>query len=61
MFRKLLCWLGSHIWIVSHEKNTIGEITCSGSGKNCCKMQIKDVTYEIQKCLCCNKEKRKII
>ena len=45
MFRKLLCWLGSHIWVVSQE-----EIHAS--------VMTDPITVTKQKCLFCKKEKK---
>ena len=48
MFRKLLCKLGNHIWVISQEKIHVSCMT-------------DPATFKIQRCLCCNKKKKEMI
>ena len=63
MFRKLLCWLGSHILVTSYENRSLYEfVNC----RNPTPEDIKRprwwlVTFKVEKCLCCSYEKSTII
>jgi len=61
MLQKLLCYLGSHIWVVSHVKSSVYEFISSKDIEKHKESGAYIITYEVQKCLCCKKEKRKEI
>ena len=61
MIQKILCKLGSHIWIVSHEKHSMYSFINTKDVEKYKESQAYFIVYEMQKCLCCKKEKRKVI
>jgi hypothetical protein len=68
MLQKLLCKLGSHIWVVSHKVEThciipqfallynIGSTPTSTLWQDMPKGIPTELTYKVQKCLFCKKE-----
>jgi len=62
MFRKLLCKLGSHIWVVSTEKDDSSSIADFETRSGVLSIYIIEYRiFKVEKCLCCKKEKREVI
>ena len=59
MLQKLLCKLGSHIWVVSHKDGYNVSWSCDEEGNLVTTR--KDIKYCLHKCLCCNKEKKETL
>ena len=58
MLQKLLCKLGSHIWVVSHENGHSVDWSYKDGERITTNIDIKIC---LQKCLFCKKEKRETI
>lgn len=59
MLQRLLCKLGSHIWVVSHKNGYDVSWSCDEEGNLVTTK--KEIKYSLQKCLFCKKEKKEVI
>lgn len=63
MFRKLLCWLGNHILVISYEEKSLYDFV---NYRNPTPEQLAEprayyATIKVEKCLCCKYKNEKII